>query len=134
MSRSTVRFGTIVGGAILTLLWIFCFLFIKPTLAIDFGGGVLVNLQMVVVLFVLLLIVLYHIFNRPNPETTKLSLTTDLTMVWLSLILFYPFNPPKNASDAVTATWPGGAIGFFTLIAGLGLVVLWVHFFADEVI
>lgn len=134
VGRSTVRFGTIVGGAILTLLWIFSFLFIKPTLAIDFGGGVLVNLQMVVVLLILLAIVLYHIFNRPNPETTKLSLTTDLTMVWLSLILFYPFNPPKDASPAVTATWPGGAVGFFALIGGLGIVVLWVHFFADEIV
>ena len=134
MNRSNVQFGTIVGGAILTLFWIFCFLFIKSTLAIDFGGGVLVNLQLVVVLIVLLAIVFYHIFNRPNPDTTKLSLTTDMTMVWLSLILFYPFNPPKNASAATLATWPGGAVGFFALIAGLGLVVLWVHFFADEVV
>jgi len=131
--QHTVRFGTILGGAILTLLWVFCFLFIKPTLAIDFGGGILVSLQLTVEMIGLLIIVLYHIFNRPNPDTTKLSLTTALTIAWLSLILFYPFNPPKGASEAVIATWPGGAVGFFALIGGLGIVVLWVHFFADEI-
>jgi hypothetical protein len=31
------------------------------------------------------------------------------------------------------AVWPGGAVGFFALITGLGVVVLWVHFFSDEV-
>jgi hypothetical protein len=131
--NTSVRFGTIHGGAILTLLWVFCFLFIKPTLAIDFGGGVLVSLLLTAVLIGLLIIVLYHVFNRPNPNTTKLSLTTDLTIAWLSLILFYPFNPPANATAAVATTWPGGAVGFFALIGGLGIVVLWVHFFADEI-
>ena len=97
----SVRFGTIVRGSHSDILWVFCFLFIKPTLAIDFGGGVLVSLQFTVKLIGLLIIVFYHIFNRPNPETTKLSLTTDVTMVWLSLILFYPFNPPPNLSTAV---------------------------------
>jgi len=131
--NKSVRFGTILGGAILTLLWVFCFLFIKPTLAIDFGGGVLVSLQLTVVLIGLLIIVLYHVFNQPSPDTTKLSLTTDLTIAWLSLILFYPFNPPPDATPAVATTWPGGAVGFFALIGGLGIVVLWVHFFSDEI-
>nr|HET6901516.1 hypothetical protein [Ktedonobacteraceae bacterium] len=131
--NKSVRFGTILGGAILTLLWVFCFLFIKPTLAIDFGGGVLFSLQLTAILIGLLIIVLYHVYNRPNPDTTKLSLTTDLTIAWLSLILFYPFNPPANASSTVATTWPGGAVGFFALIGGLGIVVLWVHFFADEI-
>ena len=129
----SVRFGTILGGAVLTILWILCFLFIKPTLAIDFGGGVLVSFPLTVEVIGLLVIVLYHIFNRPNPNTTKLSLTTDITIAWLSLILFYPFNPPKGISSAEAATWPGGAVGFFALIGGLGIVVLWVHFFADEI-
>lgn len=131
--NKSVRFGTILGGAILTLLWVFCFLFIKPTLAIDFGGGVLVSLRLTAVLIGLLIIVLYHVYNRPSPDTTKLSLTTDLTIAWLSLILFYPFNPPADATPVAATTWPGGAVGFFALIGGLGIVVLWVHFFADEI-
>ncbi len=130
----TVQFRTVLGGAVLTLLWICCFLFIKPTLEIQFGGGINANFKAVVVLIGLLVIVFYHIFNRPNPTTTKLSLTTCLTLTWLSLILFYPFNPPPGLSTEQLAVWPGGAVGFFALIGGLGIVVLWVHFFSDEVV
>lgn len=138
MNGTTVRFRTVLVGIILTVLWICCFLFIKPTLAIQFGpqysSGFNVNLKLLVVLLGLLIIVLYHIFDRPNAETTKLSLTAALTVVWLSLIIFYPFNPPANLSDTQAATWPGGAMGFFTLIGGLGICVLWVRFFADEIV
>ncbi|MFL5626707.1 MAG: hypothetical protein ACJ788_14070 [Ktedonobacteraceae bacterium] len=131
---NTVQFRTVLGGAILTLLWICCFLFIKPTLEIQFGGGINANFKLVVVLIGLLIIVLYHIFNRPNPATTKLSLTTALTLTWLALIVFYPFNPPSGLSSEQVAVWPGGAVGFFALIGGLGVVVLWVHFFSDEIV
>lgn len=132
--NSTVRFRTVLVGMVLTLLWICCFLFIKPTLEIQFGGGINTNFKFFVVMIGLLVIVFYHIFDRPNPETTKLSLTAALTMVWLSLIVFYPFNPPAGADPAIVATWPGGAVGFFALIGGLGVCVLWVHFFADEIV
>ena len=131
--NNRVHLRTVLGGAVLTLLWICCFLFIKSTLVIEFGGGINANFKLVVVLIGLLIIVFYHIFNRQSPETTKLSLTTALTMVWLSLILFYPFNPPNNLTSDQAATWPGGAMGFFTLIGGLAVCVLWVRFFSDEI-
>ncbi len=131
--NNKVHFRTVLVGALLTLLWICCFLFIKSTLVIEFGGGINANFKFVVVLIGLLIIVFYHIFNRPNPETTKLSLTTALTMVWLSLIIFYPFNPPANLTSDQATTWPGGAIGFFTLIGGLAVCVLWIRFFSDEI-
>ena len=124
---STVRLRTIIGGAILTLLWICCFLFIKPTLAVDFGGGILISLKYLVGLLGLLIIVLYHIFDRPNAETTKLSLTTVLTITWLALIIFYPFKDPSNKEYS-------GAVAFFTLLGGLAVSLLWVRFFADEFI
>ena len=123
---STIQLRTIFWGAILTILWIFCFLFIKSTLAIDFGGGLLLNLRLVVVTLGLLIIVLYHVFDRPNAETTKLSLTTVLTIVWLALIIFYPFKAPDNQEYS-------GAVAFFTLLAGLAVSLLWVRFFADEI-
>ena len=132
--NNKVHFRTVLVGALLTLLWICCFLFIKSTLVIEFGGGINANFKLVVVLIGLLIIVFYHIFNRPSPETTKLSLTTALTMIWLSLIIFYPFNPPTNLSTDQAAVWPGGAIGFFTLIGGLAVCVLWVRFFSDEIV
>ena len=132
--NNKVHFRTVLWGAVLTLLWICCFLFIKSTLVIEFGGGINANFKFVVVLIGLLIIVFYHIFNRPSPETTKLSLTTALTMVWLALIIFYPFNPPPNLTSDQATTWPGGAIAFFTLIGGLAVCVLWIRFFSDEIV
>ena len=123
---STVQFRTILWGAILTLLLVCSFLFIKSTLAIDFGLGIIINLKFVVALVGLLVIALYHIFDRPNAETTKLSLTTALTIIWLSLIIFFPFKDPNNQEYS-------GAVAFFTLIGGLAVSVFWVHFFADEI-
>ena len=130
---NNVQLSKIIGNIVLTILFICCFLFIRPTLIIDFGGGITMNFKLFVVLIGLLIIVFYNIFYRSSGATTKLSLTVDLTLLWLSLIVFYPFNPPPGSTDAVRASWPGGAVGFFALIGGLGLCVLWVHFFADEI-
>ncbi len=113
----------VLGGIVLTILWILCFLYIKSTLVIDFGGGVTVNFKLVVILTGLLIIFLYHQFYRSPIEVTKLSWTSVLTIVWLSLILFFPF----KTSEA------GGAMGFFALLIGLGVCVLWVRFFSDEI-
>ena len=127
-----VQWGKIWGNIILGVLWICCFLFISPTLIIDYGAGITMNFKMTVVVVGLLIIVLYNIFYRSNALSTKLGLTTLLTMCWLALIIFYPFNPPPGLSESARTTWPGGAVGFFVLIAGLGICVLWVHFFSDE--
>ena len=127
MNGNIVQFRTVFWGAVLTLLWICCFLFIKSTLEIEFGGGINANFKLVVVLIGLLVIVFYHIFDRPNAETTRLSLTTALTIVWLALIIFYPFKAPDNQEYS-------GAVAFFTLIGGLAVSLLWVRFFADEIV
>ncbi len=115
----------VFGGVVLTILWICCFLFIRPTLVIDFGGGLIVNFKFTVVLIGLLIIVFYHILYRASTEATKLSLTTSLSIAWLALIFFYPFNDPANILR--------GAVGFFTLVGGLAVSVLWVRFFSDEI-
>ena len=113
----------VLGGIVLTILWILCFLYISPTLVIDFGGGATLNFKLVAVIVGLLIIFFYHQFYRSPVEVTKLSWTCVLTVVWLALILFFPF---KTSAD-------GGAVGFFTLLGGLAVCVLWVHFFADEI-
>ena len=83
-----------MGGIVLAILFVCIFLFIKPTLAIDWGFGLpLTSLQLVVSLIGLLIIILYHVYYRSSTNTTKLSLTAILTVIWLSLIIFYPFNP-----------------------------------------
>jgi hypothetical protein len=113
----------VIGGIALTILWILCFLYISSTLVIDFGGGVTISFKLVVILLGLLIIFLYHQFYRSHVEITKLSWTCVATVTWLSMILFFPF---KNSPA-------GGAVGFFAMIGGLAICVLWVRFFSDEV-
>lgn len=120
---NTTAVGKVIGGIVLTILWILCFLSISPTLVIDFGGGVTVGLKLVAVLAGLLIIFFYHQLYRSHVEVTKLSWTCVATVTWLSLILFFPFK--TNVA--------GGAVGFFTLVSGLGICVLWVRFFSDEI-
>jgi len=124
--NSPAELRKVIWGVILTILWVCCFLFIKPTLVIDWAGdgSVQTSLLMVVSLIGLLVIVLFHIFYPSRGETTKLSLTACLTVVWFALIFFYPFK----------TTTAGGAMGFFALIGGLAVCVLWVRFFSDEVL
>jgi len=126
--NSSIELRKVIGGVVLTVLWVCTFLFIQSTLVIDWvgDGSVTTNFKFVVVLIGLLIIILYHIFYRASAETTKLSLTTALTICWLALIIFYPFKDPAN--DA------GGAVAFFALIGGLGIVVLWVRFFSDDIV
>ena len=113
----------VVGGIVLTILWILCFLYISPTLVIDFGGGFTLNFKLVAVIIGLLIIFFYHQLYRSHVEVTKLSWTCVMTVTWLALILFFPFKSSEN----------GGAVGFFAMLGGLGVCVLWVRFFADEI-
>ncbi len=107
----------------LTVLWVLCFLYISSTLVIDFGGGFTIPFKPVVIVAGLLIIFFFHQFYRSSVEVTKLSWTAVLTAIWLSLIIFFPF---KTSED-------GGAVGFFAMIGGLAVCVLWVRFFADEI-
>jgi hypothetical protein len=113
----------VLGGIVLTILWILCFLYISSTLVIDFGGGATISLKLVAIIVGLLIIFFFHQFYRTPAEVTKLSWTSVLTVVWLALIIFYPFKTDVN----------GGAVGFFAMIGGLAVCVLWVRFFSDEI-
>lgn len=124
----------VFGGIILTILWVCCFLFIRPTLVIDFGGGVTINFKLTVIAIGLLIIVLYHIFYRSSTEATKLSLTAALTIAWLSILLFHHFEALQGTeAEAAAGVQYDGAVGFFTLIGGLAVCLLWIRFFADEI-
>jgi hypothetical protein len=70
-----------------------------------------------------------QLFWRVPAATTKLGMAASATVVWLSLVLFYHFNPPGGNFDEVGA---GGAVAFFALVGGLGIVLLWTHFLSDE--
>ncbi len=126
--NSPLEMRKVIWAVVLTMLWVCIFLFFSPTLVIDWKGDAsnLTYIKPILEFIGLLVIVFYHIFYRASGETTKLSLTSVLTICWLALILFYPFKDPAN--------YNGGAIGFFALIGGLAVCVLWVRFFSDEIV
>lgn len=117
----------VLGTVFLSIAWVCCFLFIKSSLIIDWfdNGSFTTNLKVLVVVIGLIIIFLYHQYYHSNTETTKLSWTVVLTVAWLSMIIFYPFKTDLEY---------GGAVGFFALIGGLAVCVLWVRFFSDEVV
>ncbi|GAC1394469.1 MAG: hypothetical protein NVSMB38_27450 [Ktedonobacteraceae bacterium] len=119
----------VVGSVILTLIYVCLFIFIKPSLEIDWvgDGSVTTSLILVIALIGLFVLVFYHILYRSSTETTKLSLTAAFTLMWLALIIFYPFQPLQAGQN-------DGAVGFFALIGGLAVCVLWVRFFSDEIV
>ncbi|MEO7018593.1 MAG: hypothetical protein ABI234_00390 [Ktedonobacteraceae bacterium] len=121
MNNIAVR--KVLGAIVLTILWILCFLYISPSLVIDFGGGATISLLLVAILAGLVIIFLYHQLYRSTAEVNKLSWTSVLTVSWLAVIIFFPF----RTSEA------GGAVGFFALLGGLAVCVLWVRFFSDEI-
>jgi len=124
----------ILGSIILTVLWVCAFLFIRQTLVIDFGAGLIFNFKFTVILLGLIIIVLYNIFYRSSPEVTKLSFTVALTIAWIALIFFYHFQPLQGTEAEYAAGIEyDGSIGFFTIVGGLLVCLLWIRFFSDEI-
>ncbi|HEU0001228.1 MAG TPA: hypothetical protein VFQ36_10035 [Ktedonobacteraceae bacterium] len=124
----------IIGSIILTVLWVCGFVFIKRSLIIDFGGGITFNFKMAVILVGLVIIVFYNIFYRSNAEVTKLSFTVALTIAWISLMIFYHFQPLQGTEAEYAAGIEyDGSVGFFAIVSGLLVCLLWVRFFSDEI-
>ena len=131
MSRGLSK---ILGSIILTVLWVCSFLFIRQTLVIDFGAGLIFNFKFTVILLGLIIIVLYNIFYRSSPEVTKLSFTVALTIAWIALIFFYHFQPLQGTEAEYAAGIEyDGSVGFFTIVGGLLVCLLWIRFFSDEI-
>jgi hypothetical protein len=72
-----------------------------------------------------------QLFWPASVETTKLGLAVSATIIWLSFLLFFNFNPPGGNFD--TPGFKGGAAAFFALMGGMGIVLLWVRFLADDI-
>ena len=64
-----------------------------------------------------------QLFWEAPVEATKLGMAISATIVWLSLALFFNFQNPTY----------GGPVAFFALTGGLGVVLLWTRFLADEI-
>ena len=131
MSRGLTK---ITGSIILTVLWVCAFLFIRRTLVIDFGAGLIFNFKFTVILLGLIIIVLYNIFYRSSAEVTKLSFTVALTIAWIALIFFYHFQPLQGTEAEYAAGIEyDGSVGFFAIVGGLLVCLLWIRFFSDEI-
>ena len=131
MSRGLTK---ITGSIILTVLWVCAFLFIRPTLVIDFGAGIIFNFKFTLILLGLLIIVFYNILYRSSPEVTKLSFTVALTIAWVALIFFYHFQPLQGTeAEYAAGVEYDGSVGFFTIVGGLLVCLLWIRFFSDEI-
>jgi hypothetical protein len=130
----TARYSKVIGGIILTILWVCIFLFIRPTLVIDFGAGIIVNFKLTLIVLGLLILIFYNILYPASTEITKLSMTCSVTIIWLAVLLFYHFQPLQGTEVQYAAgKLYDGAIGFFTLVGGLAVCVLWIRFFSDEI-
>jgi hypothetical protein len=70
-----------------------------------------------------------QLFWKAPTEATKLGLAASATIVWIAMVLFFPFNPPGGNFDEAGI---GGAAAFFALVGGLGVVLVWTRFLSDE--
>ena len=130
----TARYSKVIGNIILTILWVCVFLFIRPTLVIDFGAGIIVNFKLTLIVLGLLILVFYNILYPASTEITKLGMTCAVTIIWLSVLIFYHFQPLQGTEVQYAAgKLYDGAIGFFVLAGGLAVCVLWIRFFSDEI-
>ena len=64
-----------------------------------------------------------QLFWKAPTEATKLGLAASATIVWLAMTLFFNFKDPQY----------GGPVAFFALMGGLGIVLLWTRFLADDI-
>ena len=130
----TARYTKVIGDIILTVLWTCVFLFIKPTLVIDFGAGIIVSFKLTLIVLGLLILVFYNILYPASTEITKLGMTCAVTIIWLSVLIFYHFQPLQGTEAQYAAgKLYDGAVGFFVLAGGLAICVLWIRFFSDEI-
>ena len=130
----TARYSKVIGDIILTVLWVCVFLLIKPTLVIDFGAGITMNFKLFLIIVGLLILVFYNILYPATTEITKLSMTCAVTIMWLAVLLFYRFQPLQGTEVQYAAgKLYDGAVGFFTLVGGLAVCLLWIRFFSDEI-
>ncbi|HEX6819607.1 MAG TPA: hypothetical protein VF120_14620 [Ktedonobacterales bacterium] len=71
-----------------------------------------------------------QLFWKAPTESTKLGLAASATIFWLSLALFFGFNNNANSSKG---SGYEGAVAFFTLMGGLGIVLIWTRFLSDDI-
>jgi hypothetical protein len=113
-------------SAIITLVWLACFVFIDINGSFfqyfNYSYGDANALKWGIIAAVGIIWLLFQIFFDAPSEASRLSLAVSGSILWLGLILFYHFADPAY----------GGVVAFFTLVGGLGIVIIWTRYLADE--
>lgn len=128
--------GKPIASVAVTVLWILGFVAIPsiswhiPPDAVNYA--ISFNPRWIWIIAFAVIWLMFQLFWRASSETTKLSLGVSYTLLWLALAFFFPFNDPK-LSNNVTGLGPAGAAAFFTLAGGLGVVLIWTRFLADDI-
>jgi hypothetical protein len=109
--------------------------FVLPFLSYEYLAGPLTPFDPVqagairfgVIGFFFLLWLGVQLFWKAPVEATKLGLAISATVFWLSLTVFFGFKDPSVDEGY------RGAAAFFALMGGLGIVLLWTRFLADDI-
>ena len=130
MKSRAITPGKPVASVLVTLLWVIAFVVIPswsfhiPDEPVNYA--ISFNIKWIAIIGLAVVWLMFQLFWRSSSETTKLSLGVSYTLLWLALVFFFPFKDPTIESQA-------GAAAFFALAGGLGVVLIWVRFLADEV-
>ncbi|HEX6778018.1 MAG TPA: hypothetical protein VF099_07430 [Ktedonobacterales bacterium] len=130
MKSRAITPGKPVASVLITLLWVIAFVVIPswsfhiPDEPVNYA--ISFNIKWIAIIGLAVVWLMFQLFWRSSSETTKLSLGVSYTLLWLALVFFFPFKDPTIESQA-------GAAAFFALAGGLGVVLIWVRFLADEV-
>jgi hypothetical protein len=116
-------------SALVALLFVLAF--VVPFLQYDYLAGPLTPFDPVqagsirygVILALALIWLGIQLFWKATTTATKLGLALSATIIWLAIALFFNFHNPEY----------GGPVAFFTLMGGLGIVLIWTHFLSDEI-
>ena len=130
MKSRAITPGKPVASVLVTLLWVIAFVVIPswsfhiPNDPVNYA--ISFNIKWIAIIGLAVVWLMFQLFWRSSSETTKLSLGVSYTLLWLALVFFFPFKDPTIESQA-------GAAAFFALAGGLGVVLIWVRFLADEI-
>jgi cell division protein FtsW (lipid II flippase) len=122
--------GKPVASVLATLLWIVGFVAI-PSVSWHIPNdpqnyALSLNPKWIWIVLFAVIWLMFQLFWNSSKETSRLSMAVSYTLIWLALVFFFPFKDPSIESQA-------GAAAFFALAGGLGVVLVWTRFLADEV-
>lgn len=124
------RIGKPITSAALSIVLVLAL--VLPGLSTDYFAGPATPFDVVqagaihwgIVTAVFLLWLGVQFFWPAGAENTKLSMVISATILWLSLAIFFNFRGSEEF---------GGSVAFFTLVGGLGVILAWTRFLADEI-